>query len=74
MIKPRIKVMLAIREMTQKDLVEKTGIRQPTVSALCTGKAKHVPIDVLDRICEVLDCQPGDLFEYIPGAETSIDS
>ena len=67
MIKSRIKVMLALREMTQKELVEKTGIRQPTVSALCTGKAKHVPLDVLDRICEVLDCQPGDLFEYIPG-------
>lgn len=66
MIKPRIKVILALREMTQKDLVERTGIRQPTVSALCTGKARHIPIDVLDRICSVLDCQPGDLFEYVP--------
>ena len=66
MMKSRIKVMLAMREMTQLELVARTGVRQPTISALCTGKAKHIPIDVLDKICEVLDCQPSDLFEYIP--------
>ncbi|MBO6267350.1 MAG: helix-turn-helix transcriptional regulator [Synergistaceae bacterium] len=65
MIKSRVKVMLALREMTQLDLVARTGIRQPTVSALCTGKAKHIPIDVLDKMCEVLNCQPSDLFEFI---------
>jgi len=65
MIKPRIKVMLAERDMTQKELAEKTGIRPPTISALCNGQAKHLPFDVLEKICVVLDCQPGDLFEYI---------
>lgn len=65
MIKFKIKVMLAIREMNQKELAEKTGIRPPTISALCTGTAKHIPVDVLDRICNVLDCQPADLIEYI---------
>ena len=69
MIKFRVKVMLAMREMTQKELAQKTGVRPPTVSALCTGAAKHVPVDVLDRFCEALDCQPGDLMEYVPEVE-----
>ena len=65
MIKFKVKVMLAIREMTQKELAERTGIRPPTVSAICLGTVKHLPIDALDKICTVLDCQPSDLMEYI---------
>ena len=65
MIKFKVKVMLAMREMTQKELAEKTGIMPPTISALCTNSAKHLPIDVLDKICAVLECQPSDLIEYI---------
>ena len=65
MIKFKFKVMLAIREMTQKELAERTGIRPPTVSAICLGTVKHLPIDALDKICTVLDCQPSDLMEYI---------
>ena len=65
MIKFRVKVMLALREMTQKELAEKTGIRPPTVSAICLGTVKHLPIEALNKICEVLDCQPADLMEYI---------
>lgn len=68
MIKFKVKVMLAIREMTQKELAEKTGIRPPTISAICTGTIKHLPVDVLDKICAVLDCQPGDLIEYVKEA------
>ena len=67
MIKFKVKVMLAMREMTQKELAEKTGIRPPTISAICTGTIKHLPVDVLDKICEVLDCQPADLIEYVKG-------
>ena len=63
------KLMLAIREMTQKDLSERTGIRPPTVSAICTGAVKQYPISALDKICEVLDCQPGDILEYIPAEQ-----
>ena len=69
MIKFKVKIMLAVREMTQKDLAEKTGIRPPTVSAICTGAIKHLPVDALDKICTVLDCQPSDLMEYIPEKE-----
>lgn len=65
MIKFKVKVMLAMREMTQKELAERTGIRPPTVSAICTGVVKHLPIEALDKICAVLECQPCDLMEYI---------
>jgi len=65
-IKFRLKVLLAMNEMTQMQLSEKTGVRQPTISAICTGSAKHLPVDVLDKICTVLNCQPGDIMEYIP--------
>ena len=65
MIKFKVKVMLAIRDMTQKELAERTGIRPPTVSAICTGAVKHLPIEALDKICAVLDCQPADLMEYV---------
>ena len=65
MIKFKVKVMLAIRDMTQKELAQRTGIRPPTISAICTGTIKQIPVDVLDRICAVLDCQPSDLMEHI---------
>ena len=65
MIKFRVKVMLAMREMTQKELAEKTGIRPPTISAICLGTIKHLPVEALDKICNVLDCQPADLIEYV---------
>lgn len=65
MIKFTVKVMLAKREMTQKELAEKTGVRPPTISAICTGSVKHLPVDALDKICTVLDCQPADIMEYI---------
>ena len=64
-IKFKVKVMLAMRGMTQKELAERTGIRPPTVSAICVGSVKHLPVDALEKICDVLDCQPGDLMEYV---------
>lgn len=74
MIKFRTKVLLAMNDMNQKDLAEKTGVRPSTISALCTGAAKHVPVDVLDKICEALNCQPGDLMEYIPTQKEDAES
>ena len=72
MIKFKVKVMLALREMTQKELAEKTGIRPPTVSAICTGAVKHQPVEALDKSCEVLDCQPADLMEYVKEPEEGV--
>lgn len=62
-IKLTLKVMLAKREMTQKDLAEKTGVRAPTISAIANNTAKHLPIEVIDKICDALDCKPGDWIE-----------
>ena len=74
MIKFKVKVLLAMREMTQKELAERTGIRPPTVSAICTGTVKHLPVDALDKICKVLDCQPSDLLEYVKEAQETPDT
>ena len=65
MIKFKVKVWLAMRDMTQKELAERTGIRPPTISAICTGTIKHLPVEALDKICTVMDCQPGDLIEFV---------
>lgn len=65
-LKITLKVMLARREMTQRNLAEKTGVRPPTISAICNNSAKHLPVDVIEKICEALDCQPGDIMEYVP--------
>ena len=65
MIKFKVKVKLAEKEMTQKQLAELTGIRPATMSAICTGSVKHLPVDALNKICEVLECQPADLMVYI---------
>ena len=69
MIRFKVKVKLAEKEMTQKELAERTGIRPPTVSAICTGSVKHLPVEALNKICEVLECQPADLMEFIPDEE-----
>ena len=69
MIKFKTKVLLAMREMTQKELAEKTGIRPPTISAICTGSVKQLPIEALNKICKVLECQPADIMEYIEDEE-----
>ena len=69
MIKFRLKVLLAENDMTQVQLSEITGVRQSTISAICTGTAKHLPVDVLEKICKALDCQPGDILRYIPEQE-----
>lgn len=65
-IKFRLKVQLAIKDMSQKELCDITGIRPSTVSAICTNKIKHLPVDVLDKICDTLECTPSDIIEYTP--------
>lgn len=69
MIKFRVRVQLAMKDMNQKKLAELTGIRPSTISAICTGTVKHLPIDALDKICAVLECQPSDLMEYLPDTQ-----
>ena len=60
-------VMLARRKMRSRELAERIGITEQNVSLLKSGKVKGVRFDTLERICEVLECQPGDLLEYVEG-------
>jgi len=62
-------VMLARRKMRSKELAERIGITEQNVSLLKSGKVKGVRFDTLERICAVLDCQPGDILEYRPDDE-----
>ncbi len=57
-------VMLAKRKMSLTELSEKVGITMANLSILKKGKAKAVRFSTLEKICEVLDCQPGDILEY----------
>jgi putative transcriptional regulator len=59
-------VMLARRKMRSKELSERIGITEQNVSLLKSGKVKGIRFETLERICEVLRCQPGDILEYQP--------
>ena len=59
-----IDVMLAKRKMSVTELAERLGITLANVSILKTGKAKALKVTTLAKLCEALDCQPGDLLEY----------
>ena len=61
-----IDVMLAKRKMSVTELSQKLGITMANVSILKNGKAKAVKVETLNKLCAALDCQPGDLFEYVP--------
>ena len=57
-------VMLARRKMRLNDLAERVGITPQNLSVLKTGRAKAIRFTTLEKLCEVLDCQPGDLFAF----------
>lgn len=58
-------VMMAKRKMSLNELAQKVGVTNVNLSILKTGKAKGVRFDTLEAICAALDCQPGDILEYI---------
>ncbi len=61
-----IDVMLAKRKMSVTELANRIGITVTNMSILKTGKAKAIKVSTLARLCEALDCQPGDILEYRP--------
>lgn len=65
-------VMLAKRKMRSKELAERIGITEQNVSLLKSGKVKGIRFETLAKICEVLDCQPGDLLEFTPDREDQV--
>ena len=62
----RLDVMMARRKISLGELSEKMDITQANLSILKTGKAKAVRYSTLQQLCEILECQPGDLLEYVP--------
>ena len=61
--------MMARRKISLGELAEKIAITPANLSILKTGKAKAVRFSTLEAICKVLDCQPGDILEYVEGEE-----
>lgn len=58
-------VMLAKRKMRSNELAERIGITTVNLSILKTGKAKAIRFSTLELICEILECQPGDIMEFV---------
>lgn len=69
MIIIRLDVMLARRKMSVTELSERVGITMANISILKNGKAKAIKLETLNKICQVLECQPGDLLEYLEDEE-----
>ena len=63
-------IMLARRKMSLTELSERVGITMSNLSILKKGKAKAIRFSTLDLICEVLECQPGDILEFNLDSET----
>lgn len=66
MINIKIAEIMGKHKMNQKTLSKETGIRPNTISALWHGTAKRIDFEQLDALCNVFNCQPGDLIEWIP--------
>ena len=60
-----VDVVMAKRKMSLNELAERVGVTNVNLSILKTGKAKGVRFETLAAICRALDCQPGDLLEYV---------
>ncbi|SFE47766.1 helix-turn-helix domain-containing protein [Flavobacterium xueshanense] len=58
-------IMLATRKMRSNELAERMGINTANLSILKTGKAKAIRFSTLELICEILECQPGDIMEFV---------
>lgn len=68
-IRVNLDVMLAKRKMSVTELSERVGITMANLSILKNEKAKAIRFSTLDKICEVLECQPGDILEYLKEEE-----
>ena len=68
-----IDVMLAKRKMSVTELSERVGITMANISVLKNGKAKAVKISTLNNICKALECQPGDILEYVEDGDDEND-
>ncbi|MFM3287841.1 helix-turn-helix domain-containing protein [Klebsiella quasivariicola] len=65
----KLDVLLAARNVKSKELADAIGITEQNLSLIKQGKIKGFRFSTLDALCKYLDCQPGDLFSYIPSKE-----
>jgi putative transcriptional regulator len=65
----RLDVMLAMRKVRSRELAEFVGITESNLSLLKSGHVRGVRFETLSKICEFLECQPGDLLAYVPDEE-----
>lgn len=63
-IRVKLDAMLVARKKRSKELAEYVGITEQNISLLKTGRVKGIRFSTLEKICEFLECQPGDLLEY----------
>ena len=70
----QLDVMLARRKVKSRDLAEFIGITEANMSLLKQGKVKGVRFETLEKICEYLQCQPGDLLVFVPDVEPPVVS
>ena len=73
MIQVNIDLMLVKRKMSMTELSKRVGITQANLSILKNGKAKAIRFSTLNEICKALDCQPGDILEYIESDDDEED-
>lgn len=66
-------VLLAQRKLKSKELAQYVGITEQNLSLLKSGKVKGVRFSTLEKICERLECQPGDIIRYVPGSPQEDD-
>lgn len=69
----KLDVLLAARKVKSKELADAIGITEQNLSLIKQGKIKGFRFSTLDALCKYLDCQPGDLFSYIPVKENDGD-
>lgn len=66
----RLDVVLARRKLKARQLAQEIGITEQNLSLLKSGKVKGIRFETLEKLCQALDCQPGDLLEYQPDPST----
>jgi putative transcriptional regulator len=72
-IKCNLSTLMGTRRLKITDMHEKTGMARDTISSLYNEKAKGITFDVLTKLCSTLNCQPGDLLEFVPDEQPTED-
>jgi putative transcriptional regulator len=71
-IRVKLDQMLVRRRMSLSELADRVGLTVPNLNILKTGRARAIRLSTLDGLCRELDCQPGDLLAYEPGAQEDL--